>query len=552
MAEAISAHQKAVELTPTGHPDLPSQFSNLGNSYLSRFQHLGSLSDIAEAISAHQKAVELTPTGYPDLPSRFSNLGNSYLTHFQHLGSPSDIAEAISGHQKAVELTPTGHPDLPSQFSNLGNSYLTRFQHLGSLSDIAEAISAYQKAVELTPTGHPDLPCQFSNLGNSYLTRFQRLGSPSDIAEAISAHQKAIELTPSGHLYLAIYHCNLGKSFHLLSHLSDQHSNLQKSLLHYKSAASFDFASPSSRLNAATCWATLTSKHYLQSHETLLAFETAVSLLSLVAGPEHTVKRRHLLLQDMSDLPLQAAAAACSLGHIDKALEWLEQGRCLVWTQLDHLRTPIDDLVQHDPALALHFLDVSKNLECATARGDLSWPGMSLAEKIFLEKEAHAHLNLANEWNDLLNTIRTTVPGFHNFLKPPLCSALMQSLPDSGPAVVVNVHHTRCDAIALIAGLDGPLHIQLPRLSWDKANRYLQDFIIYLQEHQLHTREAKLGLLEDQQERRIGPQIKKGLVYDVLQGLWKDVVKPILEALAFHVSGLSLTSCSILTALTDF
>jgi hypothetical protein len=253
----------------------------------------------------------------------------------------------------------------------------------------------------------------------------------------------------------------------------------------------------------------------------------------------------------MSDLPLQAAAAACSLGHIDKALEWLEQGRCLVWTQLNHLRTPIDDLIQHNPALAQHFLDVSKKLECAAARGGSWQPGMSLTEKISLEKEAHAHLNLANEWNDLLKTICTTVPGFHNFLKPPLCSALIQSLPDSGHAVVINVHHTRCDAIALIAGVDGPLHIQLPRFSWNKANRYQQDFITYLQGHQLRMREAKLDLVEDQQERGIKPHIKKGLVHDVLQGLWKDVVKPILKALAFHVSGLYLTSCSILTTLID-
>jgi hypothetical protein len=170
---------------------------------------------------------------------------------------------------------------------------------------------------------------------------------------------------------------------------------------------------------------------------------------------------------------------------------------------------------------------------------------MPLTEKISLEQEAHAHLKLANEWNDLLNTIHTTVPGFHNFLKPPLCSALIQSLPDSGPAVIVNVHHTRCDAIALIAGADGPLHIQLPRFSWDKANRYQQDFITYLQGHQLRMQGAELDLLEDQQKRGIKPHIKneKVLVHDVLEGLWKDVVKPILEALGFSVSGLYLTSC---------
>jgi hypothetical protein len=252
----------------------------------------------------------------------------------------------------------------------------------------------------------------------------------------------------------------------------------------------------------------------------------------------------------MSDLPLQAAATACSLGHIDKALEWLEQGRCLVWTQLNHLRTPIDDLVQHDPALAQHFLAISKNLECAAAHRSSLQPSMSLTEKISLEKEAYAHLKLANEWNDLLNTIRTTVPGFHNFLKPSLCSALIQNLPDSGPVVVVNVHHTRCEAIALIAGVNEPLHIQLPRFSWKKAKAYQQDFVTYLQAHQLRMQRAKLDPQEDQQERGMKPHIKK--VHDVLQGLWKDVVKPILEALAFSVSGSYLTSPFILTTFIDF
>jgi hypothetical protein len=376
------------------------------------------------------------------------------------------------------------------------------------------------------------------------------LESPSDIAKAISAYQQAVELTPFGHPCLASYHCHLANSFYLLSHFPGYHSNLQKCLLHYKAAASFDFAFPSSRLSAAKCWATLTAKYYLQSQETLLAFETVMSLLSLAAGLEHTVQHRYLLLQDMSDLPLQAAAAACSLDRINKALEWLEQGRCLVWTQLGHLRTPLDDLVQHTPALAQRFLHVSKNLECAAARGSSWQSDMPLKEKMSLEKEAHAHLNLANEWKDLLDTIRTTVPGLNNFLKPSLCSTLTQNLPDSGPVVVVNIHHTRCDAIALIAGVDEPLHIQLPRFSWKRAKTYQQDFMTYLQEHQLRMQRAELDPLEDQQERGIKPHIKK--LHDVLQGLWKDVVKPILEALAFPVSGLYLTLPFILTTLIDF
>jgi hypothetical protein len=244
----------------------------------------------------------------------------------------------------------------------------------------------------------------------------------------------------------------------------------------------------------------------------------------------------------MSDLPLQAAAAACLLGHVDKALEWLEQGRCLVWTQLNHLRTPIDELAQHNPDLAQCFLDVSKSLECAAARNSPLQSDMSLSDKISLEKEAHTHLNLAKEWNDLLHTIRTTLPGFHNFLQPSPCSALIQNLPDSGPIVVINVHQSRCDAIALIAGLGEPLHIQLPKISWTKAKAYQQSFMAHLQQHQMRAQAAELDPLGNFHARGLQPFQELKEVHNVLAGLWKNVVKPILAALAFSVSEFYLTS----------
>jgi tetratricopeptide (TPR) repeat protein len=196
------------------------------------------------------------------------------------MGNLSDIAEAISAHQKAVELTPIGHAYLPQCFSNLGNSYLSHFDCTGNPSDIAEAISAHQKAVELSPTGHAELPGYFNNLGNSYLLHFQSIGNLSDIAEAISAHQKAVELTPFGHAQLAGYYISLAHTFYKFSLVPENHGNLERSLFYYKSAASLDFASPSTRLKAAKEWAQLAFKYYDQSPETLIAFDTVMSCYS--------------------------------------------------------------------------------------------------------------------------------------------------------------------------------------------------------------------------------------------------------------------------------
>jgi hypothetical protein len=234
-------------------------------------------------------------------------------------------------------------------------------------------------------------------------------------------------------------------------------------------------------------------------------------------------------------------------------LEWLEQGRCLVWTQLNHLHTPIDDLAHHNPNLAHCFLDVSKRLECAAARNSPLQSGMPLSDNMSLEKEAHTHLTLAMEWNDLLHSICTTVSGFHNFLQPSSCSTLIHNLPDSGPIVVVNVHHSRCDAIAITAGMDEPLHIPLPELSWTKAKTYQEHFMAHLQQHHLRMWAAELDPQDSQQERAIKPHqgTKFKEVHNILHGLWKNVVKPILEALEFLVvSGLYLVQTFILMSLT--
>ena len=88
------------------------------------------------------------------------------------------------------------------------------------------------------------------------------------------------------------------------------------------------------------------------SPQILNAFETVIHLLPLVVGLEQTIQKRHTNLLNISDPSVEAAANAFKFRQHETALEWLEQGRCLVWSQLNNLRAPLDDLFAHDPALA--------------------------------------------------------------------------------------------------------------------------------------------------------------------------------------------------------
>ena len=68
----------------------------------------------------------------------------------------------------------------------------------------------------------------------------------------------------------------------------------------------------------------------------------------------------------------------------------------------------------------------------------------------------------------LLKDIRG-LPKFHNFLQPH--DNLLSSLPSDGPVIIVNVSESRCDALACICGMEGPLHIPLQNFSRLKAEK---------------------------------------------------------------------------------
>jgi len=351
-------------------------------------------------------------------------------------------------------------------------------------SDLKEATSIEHRAVQLAPNC-PSISARPIDLENSFHHHFKRMNGRADIRTAISTFTNK------------------------------------------KSATTF--GPPSACLYAAQRWTELSTIH--DHPYTLKAYGIAIDLLSEITGMDRTIEQRHASLTEISSLTTSAASAVFSLGKFEKALEWLEQGRCLVWSQLNQLRTPLDQLRVHDAHLAQRFSDISSALEASSSRRS---EGLSidapLSQKISLHEGAHLHIKLSREWSELLDKIRC-IPDLHNFLRPPHASYLLKHLPPDGIVVLINVHESRCDALALISGSDTPINIPLD-FTQDKASELKGRLCKLLFYHNVRIREA------DRAGRTVRlPDVEKhSEIHFILETLWVRVVRPILDKLQFSVS----------------
>ncbi|PVF92186.1 TPR-like protein [Serendipita vermifera] len=514
---AIAQRQLAVRLTSDDHPSKSRHLSNLGSSLYVRFTRLENLADLENAIKSQQRAVSFTPDSHSDKPALLNNLGTSLSIRFRRLGNRADIDHAILQYQKAVNLTPSGHPAKPIRLTNLGASLLARFRQFGSLDDIDNAIVQLRIAVDLTPDSHSNKPSYLGNLGASLGNRFIRLGNLIDLENLIKTQEQALELTPKSHSDRATRLLGLGLSFEMRFNRFHNVLDAEVAISHFSAAATSPDGPPAHRFNAADSWIKLAS-HI--THDSLLAaYGCSLDLMPLVAWLGLPMSDRHQHLIKIGGIARDAAAAAISGEQYDKALEWLDQGRSIVWTQILQLRTPVDLLRQVNPDLADRLLRVSRLLD----RGPQS-ATFSDREISSTEDEGRRYRALTAEWESTINQVRS-LPNFENFLRPPSLSQLAKAS-HNGPVVTFNIAKTRCDALALLPGLEDVIHIPLPNVTSERITELRDELKDHLYSSGIRMRDTRAAMkfTDDSNEE----SCKR-----VLAELWNKLVKPVLDALAF-------------------
>ncbi|KAI0083561.1 CHAT domain-containing protein [Irpex rosettiformis] len=599
LEDALTHFRRAIDLAQEGNPHLPLFLSNLGLALWTRFESSGNSADLQEAIGHHTRALELTPDGSTQMPIRLNNLGNALWTRFQHSENPIDLGDAIVHYTRAIELTPEGSPHLPKELHNLGNTFYTRFHALGSSDDLRDAIARYYHAIQITPEGSPDMPIFLSSLGRALTTQFESLGNSVDLQDAIAQDIRAIELTPEGSPSMPPRLYSLSYALELRYKSSKDSTDLQESVASVSRAIRLTLSSHpwramySYHLGDLLClrmesgckemddevqamrafteameqasgdphWRVQAGLKYIELLSTnpstptpppftiLYAHQYVLDLIPRAIWLGYDVKKRYKKLTDLRMSVIHAAADAIAVGEYQRALEWLECSRAIVWAQVLQLRIPLDNLSKHHPQLASRLQTAATALQKDTSQLSMSTftssgsqaqnvvesndDGLS-SSKEHLQTRAKDTYDFALEYDCVIEEIKAH-EGFENFLRPKQTSQLMPAC-TSGPIVIINVHTSRCDALLLVHNED-IIHVPLPLFSYDHARELQTRLWSFVRRRP----KARNGMHDGGDRDLTDPQVLDGhdsvtddeqdTMRSILADLWVQVVQPVINAL---------------------
>jgi CHAT domain-containing protein len=229
----------------------------------------------------------------------------------------------------------------------------------------------------------------------------------------------------------------------------------------------------------------------------LLAYETSLRLLiqhltALPSLPQYL----DTLKYHTSSLAVDAFSACLRQCAPMRAVELLEQGRGVFWSQLTRLHSTLDDVIISGAAgktLADEFTRLALLISNA-----LNLPGLDQNERL-----CRLNLDLQRVVTDIRN-----LPGLSRFLLPSLFPDLQRTA-NGGPVVIINASQHSCDALIVFLDRD-PVHIPL-----QITQRDARDLSTEL--HTLTVRTKSADVTEE-------------LAF-FLRKLWDQIVSPIVECL---------------------
>jgi CHAT domain-containing protein len=311
---------------------------------------------------------------------------------------------------------------------------------------------------------------------------------------------------------------NLGVALRIRFERSGDVADLDEAIDGWVQATRSPAASVTTRLTAAGGWARSTAR-WREPAVAVEAYTEAIGLVPLLAWRGISGRdQQHLLQTHAASLARDAAACAIAASRPDLAVELLEAGRGVYWSQLLGTRTDLTAL-----ALTLAAPDLAGQLQdCRTV---LEQPTLDGPSDLDRAPTVDVRMRAAHRFDELVAQVRAlpptdVLPHPEQFLAPPALATLLPG-PTDGPVAIINISQWRCDALLLTH--HGVTPVPLPELTEqqviDEANRYL---------NALHR-------FEDSRHTSFDRACLEMAITATLEWLWDHITAPILTALG-HTS----------------
>ncbi|KAG8960837.1 hypothetical protein FRC03_006080 [Tulasnella sp. 419] len=503
--DALGYLRTALIARQMDHHDRAYALNSLANALMVRFDHRGDLEDLQEAISVSREVSQTLPSGHAKRTLALANLGQCLHHRYKELGDPNDLDEAIGHHREAMNNFALGFigPIAVANLNDLAVTLKSRFRAKGKIDDLQEAIGIHEKCLQhaASLSYFDPLPI-IHNIGLSYRARYRATGNPFDIIQAVVHFMSTIQRAAGEDPRLGKWTYDLAST--LIKHarggdIATPMPARDLALELFQRCVTNNAGSIRMRFKYSYKWAI-----HAEGANQVLAYKTCLDLANqyLLMRPS-VVSRHQLLARVPRSIGCDAAACAIGMGQVTTAVELLEQGKTLLWSQIGRYRTPLDKLQKVNRGLAYRFKQLSQQLdESATS------PRLANTARLSVEQMTRRIGRDTRRWEETIKKIRE-LEGFSTFLMPKSFEELKLSS-TNGPVIMLSISKSRCDAI-ILHDIGQVVLLPLPDLSLDHVDRLAREFVDALSATSDRARNNKITM--------------------VLRCLWNDIVKHIVDCL---------------------
>ncbi|MER5599708.1 hypothetical protein [Streptomyces sp. NPDC002265] len=356
-----------IEAYRDGHRAIPAQersddntlvvLHNLAVAQAQRYARHGIPSDLDDAIEATEDVIARTPRTHHEYAVRLNTL-IQVLSHRSALpGHKKDLDRAITYAQQAAQTSPPESAVHHTTVAALLGLFAAAGRTARNARSFDETVTLGLRIVDDGDSGNPGWAAVAHNTGLALLSRSTDCCDAEDLSKAIDILRVD---AASSSASAALSALRLGEALIHRALADDDDADRAEAASVLWQLACQDTAPARIRFHAARSWLTVADRASPDLPERL---DRITGLLSLSAWRGSSRAAQESWLVTHRGFPAQAARIALEADRPDIAVELMEQGRGVLWSQLLELRTDLARIADVDPQLAARMTEVRAGLD---------------------------------------------------------------------------------------------------------------------------------------------------------------------------------------------